>query len=84
MSKIQGIKIDYETADRIVVETLKQDYLRVSENIRNIENLMKDENCPHHVAEDYKYDRKLRKAIKRVLTYYQTSEEVQKFFKETK
>ena len=81
---VERITIDFETADRIVVESLKQDYRQVCENIRNIEKRMREENYGSHDRFDYKYDKKLRKAIKRVLSYYMTIEEVQKFIKDNK
>jgi hypothetical protein len=84
MSYIEGIKIDYDTADRIVMEILKEDYLMVKENIRNIENLVKTDDIKSYVVEDLKYDKKLLKAIKRVLRYYMVKGNYDRFIEENK
>lgn len=85
MSGIDGIRIDEETADRIALAVLKDDYLLVRENIKNIErHMMVEPNLPAHIDEDYKYDKKLLKAIKRVLSYHMTQIEVAKFIEENK
>jgi hypothetical protein len=79
-----NVEIDIVTADRIVVETLKEDYLRVKENIQNIKNLIKTDDVKSYVLEDLEYDKKLLKGIKRVLAYYMTHDECQKFIEENK
>jgi hypothetical protein len=84
MSYVEGIKIDYDTADRIVLEVLKEDYLMVKENIRNIENLVKTDDIKSYVVEDLKYDKKLLKAIKRVLRYYMVKGDYDRFIEENK
>ena len=81
---IEGIKIDYETADRIALAVLKDDYLMVRDNIRNIEKQMKNDNYPHYVTEDLKNDKKLLKGIKRVLKYRMTDIEYNLFIEENK
>ena len=81
----KGIVIDYETSDRITVSVLKEDYLMVRDNIRNIESRMEPEsNIPDYIRQDYKYDKKLLKAIKRVLAYHLTKDEVDNFIQENK
>jgi hypothetical protein len=81
----KGIVIDYETSDRITVSVLKEDYLMVRDNIRNIESRMESEsNIPDYIQQDYKYDKKLLKAIKRVLAYHLTKDEVDNFIQENK
>ncbi len=81
---IEGIKIDHETADRIAATVLKDDYVMVSQNIRNIEEMMQNQFVEFYVIEDLKYDRKLLKALKRVLAYHMTHDEAKKFIKENK
>jgi hypothetical protein len=81
----KGIVIDYETSDRITVSVLKEDYLMVRDNIRNIESRMESEsNISDYIQQDYKYDKKLLKAIKRVLAYHLTKDEVDNFIQENK
>lgn len=81
---VEGIKIDYETADRIALAVLKDDYLMVRDNIRNIEKQMKNDNYPHYVAEDLKNDKKILKGIKRVLKYHMTDIEYNLFIEENR
>ena len=80
MSALEGIKIDFDTADRITVAVLKDDYVMVRENIKHIERcMMVEPNIPEYIEQDYKYDKKLLKAIKRVLAYHMSHDEVEEF-----
>jgi hypothetical protein len=86
MSYIEGIKIDYDTADRIVLQVLKEDYLMVKENLANVKTQI-DRQKPtvaDFLAQDRDYDKKLLKAIKRVMRYYMVKEEYDRFIKENK
>lgn len=77
------IEIDIETKDKIVLDVLKGDYIDVKQNIHNIKrNMKQNRHVADHVIEDYKYDKKLLKAIKRVLSYHMTHEEYNKFIEE--
>ena len=79
---IHGIKIDYETADRIALAVLKEDYANISDNIDNILSLLRTNMVASHVLEDLEDDKKLLQAIKTVLSYHMTSEELNAFIKE--
>jgi bacterioferritin (cytochrome b1) len=79
-----NIKIDVETTDSIVQDVLKEDYRMVRQNIRNIKNLMKSDKVKSYVVADLKYDKKLLKALARVLAYHMVHEDYVKFMKENK
>ncbi len=79
---MESIKIDPETADRIALAVLKEDYQMVRENVRNLEILKKKGAIAEQLKEDMKYDEELLKAIKRVLAYHMTHDECRKFNKE--
>lgn len=77
------IEIDIETKDKIVLDVLKDDYINVKQNIHNIKlNMKQNHHVADHVMEDYKYNKKLLKAIKRVLSYYMIREDYIKFIEE--
>jgi predicted nucleotidyltransferase len=79
---IEGIKIDYETADRITLSVLKEDYQMVRENVRNLEISKKNGTIADHMKEDLQYDEELLEALKKVLTYYMTADAYDAFIKE--
>jgi hypothetical protein len=86
MSYIEGIKIDYDTADRIVLEVLKEDYLMVKENLANVNTRIKGQEptVADFLVQDRDYDKKLLKAIKRVLRYYMVKGDYDRFIEENK
>lgn len=78
------IDIDYEMKDKIVLAGLKEDYVFVKQNIQNLKALVKKDETPEYIKRDYAYDKKLLKAIKRVLGYYMVREDYKSFIKENK
>jgi hypothetical protein len=79
---IEGIKIDYETADRITLSVLKEDYQMVRENVQNLEILKKNGTIADHMKEDLLYDEELLDALKKVLAYHMTPDGYDAFIKE--
>lgn len=78
------IEIDFEMKDKILVASLKEDYVFVKQNIQNLKALVKKDETPEYIKLDYEYDKKLLKAIKRVLRYYMVHEDYKAFIEETK
>lgn len=78
------IEIDVEVKDKIVLSCLKEDYVAVKQNIRNLKALIKKDETPEYIKRDYAYDKKLLKGIKRVLGYYMVREDYKAFIKENK
>jgi hypothetical protein len=78
------IELEHEVADRVVLEVLKADYLMVKSNIANIEARMAVEKVKPYVLKDLKYDKKLLKALKRVLAYHMIHEEYETLIQEDK
>jgi hypothetical protein len=78
------IRLNHEAADAIAVEVLKEDYINVKQNIRNIKPQLYDPKTPDYVGADYAYDKKLLKALKRVLHYHMVHEDYRAFIKENK
>jgi bacterioferritin (cytochrome b1) len=79
---IEGIKVDYETADRITLAVLKEDYQMVRENVQNLKLLKKNGTIADHMKEDLQYDKELLEALKKVLAYYMTADVYDAFIKE--
>jgi tRNA(Ile2) C34 agmatinyltransferase TiaS len=77
-----NLQLSHEIADKILVSVLKENYYIVLDNVRDLKNKVKKKDCPFHVVEDYEYDRKLLKALRRVLRYHMTHEEYQAFIGE--
>ena len=63
---MSGITLDYETADRITLLTLKEALNDVISFIQKIE----EKNIPEHFASDYTYHITLRKNLEGVIDYY--------------
>jgi hypothetical protein len=78
------LEIDFESADKIVLAVLKEDYRMVRGNIMALDKLIKQDKVKSYVIEDLEYDKKLLKALKKVLAYYMVHEEYQKFIEENK
>lgn len=76
------LEINIETADALVLAVLQDDYRFVKENLQNLKKFVESGQAAPHVVEDYKYDKKLLKAIKKVLRYYMIHEEYQRFIQE--
>lgn len=76
------IEIDFDMRDKIVLAALKEDYIFVKHNIQNLKALVKKDETPEYIKRDYEYDKKLLKAIKRVLRYYMVHEDYKAFIEE--
>ena len=63
---MSGITLDYETADRITLLTLKEALNDVNSFIQKIE----ERNVPEHLASDYVYHVELQKSLQGVINYY--------------
>jgi hypothetical protein len=78
------VEIDLEAADEIVRTSLKEDYVCVRQNIRNIEDIMKFEAVSSYVLEDLEYDKRLIEALSTVLAYHMAHDDHVKFIEENK
>lgn len=63
---MSGITLDYETADKITLLTLKEALNDVNSFIQKIE----ERNIPEHLASDYDYHVNLKKSLEDVINYY--------------
>ena len=63
---MSGITLDYETADKITLLTLKEALNDVNSFIQKIE----EKNIPEHLASDYTYHVTLKKSLEGVINYY--------------
>ena len=80
MSLNFSLDLDHEMADKITSENLKDSYIRICEDIAELEyDLNKLEPFQLQDLKDYK---KNRKAIKKTLKYFMTYEEAEDFFNE--
>ena len=73
------LDIDFELADKITVENLKDSYQRLGEDIERLEEIISRESWQN---EDYEAFKKHRKAIKKVLKYFMTHTEAKEYFGE--
>ena len=73
------LDIDFELADKITVENLKDSYRRLGEDIERLEEIISRESWQNEDYEDFK---KHRKAIKKVLKYFMTYTEAKEYFGE--
>jgi hypothetical protein len=78
------IEVDSDTIDKLVVSVLKEDYIHITENIRNIENLVASETVEPYVLADLEHDKNLLDAVTKVLSYYTIKEEFDRFIEENK
>ena len=74
-----SLDIDFDLADKITVENLKDSYRRLGEDIERLEALGITESWEQ---EDYEHFKKHRKAIKKVLKYFMVHTEAEEFFNE--
>ena len=63
---MSGITLDYETADKITLLTLKEALEDVNKYIKSLE----ERNLPEHLAFDYDYHVNLKKSLEGVINYY--------------
>ena len=80
MSLNFSLDLDHEMADKITVENLKDSYIRIYQDIANLEDQYDD--LKPFELQDLKDYKKNRKAIKRTLKYFMTYEEAMEFFDE--
>jgi hypothetical protein len=78
------IKLEDEFADKIVVEALKDDYRMVKNNIADFKIFHTAEKVKPHILEDFEYNKKVLKALKRVLAFHMTHDDYKAFIQETK
>jgi hypothetical protein len=74
-----NLEIDFELADKITVENLKDSYQRIGDEIAQLESIISRETWQQ---EDYEYAKKHHKAIKKVLKYFMNHTEAQEYFGE--
>ena len=71
MSQTLTIQIDYQLSDKITLENLKQSYESNRDSYRALKARIKDgETLKPYELEDMKDFKEIRKALKRVITYY--------------
>ena len=71
MSQTFTIQIDYQLSDKITLENLKQSYESNCDSYRALKARIKDgETLKPYELEDMKDFKEMRKALKRVITYY--------------
>lgn len=73
------LDIDFELADKITVENLKDSYRRLGEDIQRLEDIGVMESWQQ---EDYEHFKKYRKSIKKVLKYFMPHTEAKEYFSE--
>jgi hypothetical protein len=71
MSQTLTIEIDYQLSDKITLENLKQSYESNLDSYRALKARVKNgERLERYELEDMKDFKEIRKALKRVITYY--------------
>lgn len=73
------IELSYDMISNIVVETLKEDYRGMMNEIWDLENTDK---LYQYQAQDLIHNKKMAKHILKVIQYYTNVEDFQKFLKE--
>lgn len=71
------IEISYETADDLVLSVLKDQYSSI---LLDISALKIKKTLKPHEEEDLKYNKKLKKHFAKVIRYFMTQEEAERFF----
>ena len=69
-NEVEGMTIDWETADRITVLNLKQYVQILTEHIEQLETLMDQGDLAHYQQQDYMDNVSTLKAITKVLKYF--------------
>ena len=71
MSQSHTIQIDYQLSDKITLENLKQSYESNCDSYTAMKSRIKNgEKLKPYELEDLKDFKQMRKALKRVITYY--------------
>jgi len=73
MSYLEGVRIDYDTADHITRLTLINSLDSIN---KDIAALQKKTDLKDHEKEDLEYDQKYRKSLLIVIRYYSTPSEM--------
>lgn len=69
-NEVEGMTIDWDTADRITVLNLKQYVQILTEQIEQLENLMEQGDLAEYQQQDYMDNVSTLKAITKVLKYF--------------
>lgn len=80
MALALNLDIDFELADKITVANLQESYRSLSQEISNMEIMMKTQKLQGYEYQDYEDAKKNRKAIKKVLRYFMVYNEAEEFF----
>lgn len=80
MALALNLDIDFELADRITVANLQESYRSLTQEISNMEVMMKTQKLKGYEYQDYEDAKKNRKAIKKVLRYFMVHNEAEEFF----
>ena len=81
MSLKMQIDIDYDLSDKITLENLKQSYESNCESYRALKKRVKNgEHLERYEQEDMRDFKEIRKALKRVITYYMDPMQQQEYF----
>ena len=81
MSLKMQIDIDYDLSDKITLENLKQSYESNRDSYRALKNRVKNgEKLERYELEDMKDFKEIRKALKRVITYYMDPFQQEQYF----
>lgn len=78
------IDIDYDTASDIIVSTLKEDFISLTEQINALKRKKKAGTIMDHELEDLKYNKKFRKGIETSMKYYMPFSEAKRYIKNVK
>lgn len=78
------IDIDYDTASDIIVSTLKEDFISLTEQINALKRKKKAGTIMKHELEDLMYNKKFRKGIETSMKYYMPFSEAKSFIKNVK
>ena len=80
MALALNLDIDFELAAKITVANLQESYRSLSQEISNMEIMMKTQKLQGYEYQDYEDAKKNHKAIKKVLRYFMVYNEAEEFF----
>lgn len=78
------IDLILKDSDQVIINLLRKEYKNKLENIQSLENLAFMSGIRLHKVQDLVDDRKLLKALNRVLKYYSTYDEHKEFLEEVR
>jgi len=73
------IEIDHDLRDKILIDTLQEDYKMILESVRRLEARAE---LKSHEQEDLRADKKYLKAHKRVIRYHMVKQDFDQFIAE--